>query len=561
MWFTITKKMEFATKQTTSTILNNGKILTFKILMRHHNKNIFIYVILVFNSNMYLNYVISHRIVNTNIFSRKLISGLAILILTLIVLANGIIYQSIVAATPGIASSPPLISNWGPCEGGHLNAFVLGNDSSIWNNPFFNNTWHDWVHTGKTGDVGHPPGITITSAPAAISRDVVNKILDVFATGSDKSIWHLCTSDGAHWAPWAHAGDAGHPPGITIPSAPSVTSWNHTDLHIAARGSDNNVWYNQFTQTGSAPTCNGIWTGWKMINESSSGTVNPKSLTRLDFETGDLSQWTQSKNKVPTSQNNCAEYDFPNHNNALDVTNSNTYPPSTSKYSLQVTLTNNAIIIPGTGSSGERAELKYCDSPGHVHMFKEGTDQWYHWYTMFPSNFPLPGPEEKHPWHVWTQWHTGDQGTYDYGVPIEFHLNGNTLGLRVFDHYYEDHGCYDYTIKCGYLWHGQLTKGIWYDVLIHIKWSTKSDGLVEGRIKLINGNNVTVQPFETYNGYTLNNLANAPIDDKMVFLKQGLYRNPSINLPQILWHDGMVISECPQDTSYDPDTEKCTTKK
>lgn len=264
--------------------------------------------------------------------------------------------------------------------------------------------------------------------------------------------------------------------------------------------------YNRITRLHSRAVMN-------LIPLEGSG-VNPKSLKRLDFETGDLSQWTNSTNKVPTSQNNCAQYDYPGTDNRLDVVSSNTYPPATSKYSLQVTLTANAKIINGT--NGTRAELEYCKSKSNVTWFNNGTDQWYHWYTMFsPSEFELPGPNVTHPWHVWTQWHTGDNGTYNYGVPLEFALDGNVLNLHVLGHYFDCIHCYKENITCGYLWTTPLKKGVWYDVLLHVKWSTRTDGLVEGRIKLIgiNGTN-EVDQIQTYHGNTLNNLTNATTDGR-----------------------------------------------
>src|SRR5690242_2614323 len=141
---------------------------------------------------------------------------------------------------------------------------------------------------------------------------------------------------------------------------------------------------------------------------------------------------------------------------------------------------------------------------------------------MFSPNFQLPGPGQQHPWHVWTQWHGDDDNgpTYEYGVPIEFDLTGNMLSLQVFNHHYEN--CYVYDITCGYLWREPLTKGIWYELLVHIKWSTKSDGVVEGKVKLIDssGKEIAVHPFQTYHGNTLNNSPTAPLGDKSVYLKQ-----------------------------------------
>src|SRR6187455_1628057 len=43
-------------------------------------------------------------------------------------------------------SSGPAVSSWGP---DHLNVFVLGSDGALWNNPYFNNAWHQWTHTGN----------------------------------------------------------------------------------------------------------------------------------------------------------------------------------------------------------------------------------------------------------------------------------------------------------------------------------------------------------------------------------------------------------------------------
>jgi hypothetical protein len=162
---------------------------------------------------------------------------------------NSTKYQPVAAAAPGSISSPPSISNWGPGQGGHLNAFVLGSDGSVWNNPFFSNTWHNWIHTGNAGDPGHPPGITITSAPTA-------------------------------------------------------TSWSSTDLHIFARGSDNNIWYNYFHASTSVGTCNGVWSGWKLVQGSVGGGVPPQIIASLGFESGTLStgwEWDKADYQAGTT--------------------------------------------------------------------------------------------------------------------------------------------------------------------------------------------------------------------------------------------------------------------
>jgi Polysaccharide lyase len=269
-------------------------------------------------------------------------------------------------------------------------------------------------------------------------------------------------------------------------------------------------------------------------NAQSSIDLSPISLERLDFETGDLSQWIKGP-KTTTAINNCHEHDYPGTNNHLEVVNSIVKQGT---HALKVTLTEKAIIIPGTGTTGERAELKYCDSPRHVHLFRDGDDTWYHWYTQFsPTEFTVPTPPHNNNWHVWTQWH-GLEGTTNYGVPIGFNLNANLLNLRVLGGVHDSQQCY--TIeqgKCGYLWVESLQKGIWYEILLHIKWSTNNDGLVEGWIKK---DGELPKLFLPYGGPTLN--PNGPADTTM-YLKQGLYRNQTINELQVVYHDGMVIAK------------------
>ena len=86
---------------------------------------------------MHQNHAEKLNIANLNIsITNSKIDRLAIISLALIVIISLTNHLSIVTAiAPGITTSPPSISNWGPGQGGHLNAFVLGNDSSIWNNP------------------------------------------------------------------------------------------------------------------------------------------------------------------------------------------------------------------------------------------------------------------------------------------------------------------------------------------------------------------------------------------------------------------------------------------
>jgi hypothetical protein len=260
-----------------------------------------------------------------------------------------------------------------------------------------------------------------------------------------------------------------------------------------------------------------------------------------------LSQWIKG-HKTTTAINNCHEHDHPGKNNRLEVVKS---PVKEGTHALKVTLTEKAIVIPKTGVKGERVELKYCDSPNHVNLFKNGEDVWYHWYTDFSAkNFTIPSPISNKNWYVWTQWHGLEDTIYD--LPLAFNLNGNLLNLRVLPHVFDKQGCF--TIqpgKCGHLWVEQIDRGKWYEILIHVKWSTGSNGFVEGWVKKDGGTKVQ---FIKYKGNTLN-----PNGSDGVYLKHGLYRNPDINVLQTLWHDGMIIAKCPTNTQINPSTNKCDT--
>jgi Polysaccharide lyase len=257
--------------------------------------------------------------------------------------------------------------------------------------------------------------------------------------------------------------------------------------------------------------------------------------THLDFETGDISQWKCKEDLPPT--------------NTLQVVGNP--PPAQGKFELKTTLTKDAKIVPGT--NGVRAELFYCDSPNHAHLFGEGNSVWYHWYSMFPNDFTPPGPKS---WEVWTQWHALE-GTTSYGVPLGFALNGNTLNLRVLGGVFDkqDSGCTDKIIiqgkpntDCGFLWAAPLQKAKWYEILLHVIWSSnKNVGLVEG---IVNGTSII-----PYHGVTLNPNGS---DDTKVYLKQGLYRALDIHLDQTIYHDGMIIANCPPDSKFDPSTETCS---
>jgi len=97
-----------------------------------------------------------------------------------------------------------------------------------------------------------------------------------------------------------------------------------------------------------------------------------------------------------------------------------------------------------------------------------------------------------------------------------------------------------------YLWAKKLQVGHWYKILLHVRWSTASNGLVEGKVDGV--------PIKTFHG---NILSSSGLADTTAYLKQGLYRNKDINLRQEVYHDGMLIAKCPLNARFNPDTIKC----
>jgi len=502
---------------------------------------------------MHQNHAEKLNIANLNIsITNSKIDRLAIISLALIVIISLTNHLSIVAATaPGITTSPPSISNWGPGQGGHLNAFVLGNDSSIWNNPFFNNTWHSWTHTGNTGDPGHPSGISITSPPAAISRDVVNKIIDVFAKGSDNSIWRLCFN-GANWGSWIHVGntgDPGHPSGISITSPPSVTSWNSTDMQVFARGSDNNVWYNYFHSSSSTGSCNGSWSGWKSINPSVHGAA-PIYLLNLGYDSGSRNTgWEWGS----------AQYQSSTPDRLTTINKNSIQPPSPDPNGMnaaKMTIKHGDVYTDPAGHTSARAEVvltnKLPDRPNdpNRNLFREGDDIWLHWYTLFPTN-AYPTSSDKNLWQVWTQWHQSDASTACCTPTMEFNVLGSNLALRVLGHIWDAQNCFTVaTGQCGYKWVAPIQKGSWYEILLHVKWSTQNNvGYMEMYVNHIPVSQNAMgknHPFATLDS------------DGLAYLKQGLYRNPNIPFDQTIYHDGMQVVKCPPNNIYyHPETQQC----
>jgi uncharacterized protein (TIGR03382 family) len=199
---------------------------------------------------------------------------------------------------------------------------------------------------------------------------------------------------------------------------------------------------------------------------------------RGDFESGDLSQWTKSE-KVADDR--------------LEVVPSD--PALGGRYVLKTTVRQGDDPI---DASGNRNELVYVGDPAG------GQERFYRWRTMWPEDYPAADD-----WQLFTQWHhDGTSGS----PPVEFYVFGDEIRLRV---------------NGEILWRTPLVRGQWHQFDLHVKWA-ESEGFVE--LAFDGQPALPMTPAATlYAG-------------QGVYLKQGLYRDESIQPEQVVFHDGMTIA-------------------
>ena len=170
-------------------------------------------------------------------------------------------------------------------------------------------------------------------------------------------------------------------------------------------------------------------------------------------------------------------------------------------------------VRPGSGYAA-RIELRngdYANSGCRNELAREtpiteGTEHYYAWSTQFDSSYPSDNT-----WQVFTQWHhSGPDGS----PPVEMDVVGENISLTV----HGDH----------VLWLAPLVRGVWHDFVVHVLWSSDPGvGFLElwydGKKVMGKNYQQTVYP------------------GQYVYMKQGLYRNASIQQTAVVFHDGTVI--------------------
>lgn len=220
---------------------------------------------------------------------------------------------------------------------------------------------------------------------------------------------------------------------------------------------------------------------------------------RGDAETGNKTQWckqtAQSDDRIKV------------------VTN----PVSQGKYSYRVELR------PGDNPSGCRATLASGPSSkvGQCHLIKDGDEAFYGWSVYLPSN----SFAKLNKWRLVLQF----KGISTGSPPISLNVNGDDWILNNRP-----------TTKSGVLhrWKSTIRKDVWEKFMLHIKWSTNPK---IGFLELYYNDRLVLPRLYTSNIHSLSN--GKPVDN---FVALGIYRDSSINVTDVIYHDGFVAGK-----SYD----------
>jgi hypothetical protein len=167
----------------------------------------------------------------------------------------------------GMISSAPGVVSLGP---DHMQVFARGVDGALWYRTYNGEGWGTWQRVGLE-DKGMPEGITIASAPSAVSPGS-GEIL-VYVRGSDDQAWQIQQHADGSWGTWSSAG------GELASGVGAAASNGRIDLF--AQAADGNLQVNRYES--------GSWMGWQdlgWLEQPRYGSLEGKAYHQLDVETG-----------------------------------------------------------------------------------------------------------------------------------------------------------------------------------------------------------------------------------------------------------------------------------
>lgn len=219
---------------------------------------------------------------------------------------------------------------------------------------------------------------------------------------------------------------------------------------------------------------------------------------RGDAESGDKSQWCKQTVKS---------------DDRIQVVTS---PVSQGNYSYRVE------VRKGDNPSGNRATLASGPVCEDAHLIKNGEEAFYGFSVFLPSTFTTLDK-----WRLVIQFKAHDTGS----PPISINLRGINWLLN-----------YRPTATSNVLhkWKAPFRKNVWEKFMLHVNWNT--DPRI-GFIELYLNDNLVVPKFHTSTIHIQNG---RPVDN---FVALGLYRDSSIAVTDVIYHDGFVAGRSYEEVS------------
>jgi hypothetical protein len=214
-------------------------------------------------------------------------------------------------------------------------------------------------------------------------------------------------------------------------------------------------------------------------------------VVRLDFETGDLSQYDSTQraadDRLVVVRNPKREG---NYAARFEVREGDTQAATT----------------------GVRAELIAERDGGR--MATAGDERWYSWSTLFPPEYPVSDQ-----WQTFVQWKNEGTGS----PPLAMTVKGDEILLSGG----EQNEFHEF-------WKAPMDRGRWHDFVAHIRWSADAH---TGFVELWHNGRRVVPRTPTATLYRDEDGGAIPN-----YLKIGLYRSSAIQDTQVVYHDALRVA-------------------
>jgi hypothetical protein len=220
-----------------------------------------------------------------------------------------------------------------------------------------------------------------------------------------------------------------------------------------------------------------------------------------------------------------------------------------------------ATVDPGAvtdGEVGQRSLLSLWPSEdpraGKTRAY-QGSEQWYRSAVYFPPDFQ-PAPSTSFNWLVeWHNWPSTaccanlgftvvtnqEDGGRSGGARLSLRLlGGGSASTPIPDGFNAGAGSGAYNTQMRWVRGPEIARGHWYDLLVHVKWSTGNDGLVEW---WLDGTRMVSTSMPTLFYYADNDeydSVSTPGPGQTYFM-EGYYRPSGYLFQAVVYHDAARI--------------------